>query len=205
MERALLFKEKTVDQKKINIFQSVAGVLFFALSFFPVLASAQVGSLTEESIRDFVMQTSAVMDGTSDPEDGSDVRSYLEMHLSPEGLFKSEMTYNIPGHPVQKNQMALDREQFIDSVIDGRKSLSDYRAEVSVQKVEIANGGRRAEIQTRARESGKMTLQTPEGGEETLPVEGISICQQTLILDGDDVIRIHGADCRSEMSFAPLF
>lgn len=162
-------------------------------------------SLTEKDIKEFVIKTSSVMDGTAGEEGEEDVQTYLEMHLNPEGLFKSEMTYNIPGYPAQKNMMALDRTQFIESVVDGRKSMQGYKADVSIQKIEILDGGRRARVQVRSRESGTLTLQSAEGEEETLPVEGISLCDQVLVLGEEGEIQILGAECRSEMSFAPLF
>lgn len=184
-----------------------ARVLSVLLSLFlaPYPAYAESGNFTEDDIRDFVMRTSSVMDGTAESEDGVDVQSYLTTHLSPEGLFKSEMTYNIPGYPAQKNTMALDRTQFIESVLDGRKSLQGYKADVSIQKIGITDGGQRANVRIRSRESGTMTMQTAEGQEETLPVEGISLCDQVLIFSEDGEIQILSADCRSEMTFAPLF
>ncbi len=163
----------------------------------------KVSRLNEDNVRVFIEKTTDVTSGKTRMS-ADEVSVYLDRHLDKKGFFRSEMTYRIPGFPSQENALSLDKEQFIESVLDGKKSLSDYETDVTIKDIKISSDGKRAVVETKSREKGDMPLPGEDGKTQKVPVEGVSSCSQTLKLN-EKMIQMYSADCKTEIMFKSLF
>ncbi|MCB1530988.1 MAG: hypothetical protein H6853_04470 [Rhodospirillales bacterium] len=161
----------------------------------PVMAQEHISVLTEDSIQAFVDDSAAL----TDPDNGmsdEDIRSFLDTHLKADGAYKSVITYEIPGYPPQARQVSLNKEDFIQNVIEGRNALEDYAADVRINSTEIEKDGQQANIRTRTTETGRMPFQ--DGA--MVPFEGTSICTQGLSLNPQGQVVLSTADCRTTIT-----
>ncbi|MFP4313852.1 MAG: hypothetical protein ACLFR0_05950, partial [Alphaproteobacteria bacterium] len=98
--------------------------------------------------------------------------------------------------PPQANSMALDKEDFIESINAGSKTLENYDNSVSILEIKISSDKRKATVFTQGRETGTMNA---EG--EAIPVEGNSKCHQIISLSEKGIIQIYTANCETVISF----
>lgn len=179
-----------------------AGALLLATS--PAFAQDVVDSLTEDNVRSFIETTTAVMSGDRQMSE-DELLEYLQNHLDERGIFKSLIRYNVPGFPSQETTMSLDRQQYIDNVTAGQKSLENYTTQVTVGAIRISQDGRKAVVQTSSHEQGTMPVEQEKGKQEMVPVEGSSTCTQTLVLGSENHIRMYSADCKTDITFQQAF
>lgn len=179
----------------------------FLLSFVFVLfcasakgfASEKHSTLTEDNVTAFIEETTKLTSGHNLNKSSEEIIAYLDRHLDKNARFKSTMTYNVPGFPPQQNAISLDKDEFIDYVQEGANSLEDYDNEINVDKVRISKDGTRATVQTSSFETGSMSVNGRDGGQE-VPVEGVSNCLQILKLHRG-VIQMYSANCSTEIQF----
>lgn len=177
----------------MKIFPFTTLVLLF-LSL-PAMAQETASALTEESIQTFVDDSAALTDQNNGMSD-EDIRSFLDTHLKAEGEYKSIITYEIPGYPPQARQVALNKEDFIRNVIEGRNTLEDYEADVRLNSTEIEKDGQTAKIKTSTTETGRMPFQ--DGA--MVPFEGTSTCTQDLFLNPQAQIILSTANCQTTLT-----
>ena len=184
-------------------FGLLCAVTFF-LAAAPAFAQDKVDSLTEDNVRSFIETTTAVMSGGQQMAE-DELLAYLQNHLDERGIFKSLIRYNVPGFPSQETTMSLDRQQYIDNVTAGQKSLENYTTQVTVGAIRISRDGRKAVVETSSREQGTMPVEQEKGKQELVPVEGSSTCTQTLVLGSENYIRMYSADCKTDITFQESF
>lgn len=155
-----------------------------------------VPSLTEDSIKAFIARTSDVTNHKAADLAGDGVKTYLETHLHPSARFKSKMTYEIPGYPAKETELALDKNEFIDSVGAGAQSVSEYSNTIAVKEVKIASSGKSATVKTESSEEGVMNV---EG--QNVPILGQSNCDQIIMLSDQGVIQMFNANCKTQIRF----
>jgi hypothetical protein len=109
------------------------------------------------------------------------------------------------GYPNQGSVMSLNKKQFIDNIKEGSRKVSSYKDDLVIKQIEISSDGRKATVQTEGHEKGEM----PFPGDDTqgpggMPVEGVSICTQTITLGKNDTPQMSGANCSTSMEFLPF-
>jgi hypothetical protein len=174
----------------------------FTLGLLCIIAPMQgqgAERLTEDNIRAFIEKTSLITTGKETGMSGEDIDAYLNAHIHPQARFKSTIRFTIPGFEPQETKLALNKEGFISNVRKVATSVQDFESRVGISNIMIAGNGRRATLQTRSMESVTMPV-ADQNGTEDVPMEGISICAQTLVLT-DDIIQMYGADCTTEIEF----
>lgn len=169
------------------------------------LAQDTVSSLTEDNVRTFIERTTEITGRKDSSMTTEEVLQYLQDHLDDDGRFKSILTYKVPDYPTQKNDMSLNKDQFIQSIVDGEKTLSSYDSTVKIKRVKISSDAKAATVETSSHETGVMSLQGEEGGTEQIPIAGDSDCTQILKLSAEGVIRMFNADCKTEITFQQPF
>lgn len=175
-----------------------AAMLFLAFSSHSYSAHAQ---LTDDSVRDFIEETTQITSGQDLDASADDIRNYLKRHLAPKSRFKSTVTFSVPGFPTQRKALSLKKKDFIDSVIHGQKSLTHYETAITVETIRISKDGRKASVTTSGIESGFMPV-PGEDGDEDIPVDGTSECSQIITLNDSNVIQMYHANCKTNIVFS---
>jgi hypothetical protein len=162
-------------------------------------AEQKIARLSEDNIRAFIEETTAMTSGKNLEKSPEEISAFLNKHLTKDAHFKSSMKYVIPGYPPQENSMSMEKEDFIASVQKGAESLADYESSVEIGTIKISRDGKKATIQTKSTESGIMPMAI-EGATQHVPVKGSSSCNQIIVLN-DGVIQMYNANCATIINF----
>lgn len=169
-------------------------IAFLALILMTAPAQARedtMRTLTPAKIRDFIDNMTEKTKPGGRLNDGA-VTDYLNAHLADDGQYNSYLTFRIPGFDDQMQEVAVDKQQFIQNILSGRSTMRAYDSSVKVTTVEVAKDKKTASITTLTREEGEMPV--PEG--KYVPFSGQSECQQNIILNGNTP-QIASASCSS--------
>jgi len=156
---------------------------------------AQTSQLTRENIENFVQKTTNLTHQGSGL-DASDITSFLQKHLYDKGIFRTIITYHIPGYPPQPQNMSLDKELFIENVLEGQETIENYNSTVEITDIQIKDGGQTATIRTDGQESGIM----PVDKKQKASFEGQSECKQHLAII-NKTIQMISAECFTDVTF----
>jgi hypothetical protein len=175
------------------------------LGSFPVYAAHETKRLTDNNIREFVMDvTRKANEAKQGYYSHDELSSFFNKHLHPRAFFKSSMRYNIPGYPSQESSLTLDKDEYRDSILKSEDMVSDYDADVKVSFIKISKDKRKATVKTISHENA--TIQVPHSGNnQAVPLTGKSTCDQILMINANDVIQIYSANCKTVMSFNSPF
>lgn len=156
--------------------------------------AAHAGGLTKQTIQEFLDQTTALTHEDTGMSDEA-VTDFLNTHLSPSGAYASNVTFSFPGFPPQTKALSLNKETFIDNVLQGRQAMRNYSSSVSLTDTKIKKTT--ADIQTVTIESGYAPM--PDGSYAAF--EGKSTCDQTLELESNDTIILVSALCETTLTY----
>lgn len=160
--------------------------------------------LTADKIQAFLEESRNLAVGRDIATAQEDITRYFQNHLAEKGVFKSKTRYELPGFPAQEGEMKLNKEEYIAYVIEGRDLLEDYRTTIEVRAIEISGSGRSATIQTTSTERGKMPWVDEQGNPALIPIDGVSDCEQRLVVSPANYIQLAQADCNTLISFSPF-
>jgi DNA-binding transcriptional MerR regulator len=173
------------------------------LSLLPSGAHAQkVRALSEQNVTDFINQTTDITSGRQTGMSMDEIKQYLDKHLEKKSRFRSTIRYNVPGYPSQQGAISLQKEDFIDSVEKGAKTMQNYDTTVEIKSIQISRDKTKATVQTVSTEKGTMPMPAENGQTEDVPMEGSSTCNQVIMLS-DGVIQMYSAQCVTDISFLP--
>ncbi|MCK5285045.1 MAG: hypothetical protein KAJ86_05605 [Alphaproteobacteria bacterium] len=97
--------------------------------------------------------------------------------------------------------MSLNKKDFIKSIEDGSKAISDYENEIKIKTIKISKNGKRATVQTEGLETGIMPVSAYDITTQNIPIKGISKCNQIISLSKKGIIQMHSAQCITEITF----
>jgi len=196
------------------------GLLGLALLVFAMPAHAQnnnaqnnarpddyVTSLNEDNIRGFLKEVGDISTGQRADMLNDDVIDYFNNHMADRGKFKSTMRYEIPGFPTHDTEMKLDKEQYINTIVNGRHMMEDYQSTIDIQDLKISGNGKSATFTSVITEKGKMPFpKDPKKPNDVdiVPIEGKSKCDQRVIISYNNFIQMAGAACQTIISFDPF-
>ncbi len=166
-----------------------------------------IQALNEDNIRKFLSEVSAITTGQRPDMLDDDVIDYFNNHMADNGSFKTVMRYQVPGFPNKDIDMKFKKEDYIDTVVNGRYMLEDYQTQVDIQDLKISAGGKAATFKSITKERGRMPFVKDEKSKEVtelIPIEGESICEQKLIVSFNNFIQMASADCKTVISFDPF-
>lgn len=163
-----------------------------------------INTLDQRNIKTFLEEVREISTGQRPDMLDDDVANYFDNHLADNGHFKSKMKYDIPGYPAQEVAMELDKQKYINSVVNGRHMMQDYQTSVEVRSLDINAGGKRAELVTVTKETGRMPVPQENGPEEIVPIEGESKCNQVLTVSTNNFIQMKQAECSTVIRFDPF-
>ena len=129
----------------------IAGVLL-AMTIGTAQAQA-VTELTDDNIRSFIEQTTAITSGRESEMDDEQINNYLDEHLHHDARFKSTMRYAIPGFDTQVKIMTVDKDDFIESIHQSANTMDGYESQIEVSEIKMSKDGRKATLKTRTLES----------------------------------------------------
>lgn len=178
---------------KTLLITGAIGVLSIGLS----LPSFAADRLTEDMIREFIQETTRVTASQEDSFDENEIRDYLERHLHEHARFKTTMRYTIPGHDEQKSSMSLKKEEYIDSILKSPTAVGGYDHEIEITDIRIAKDGGNATVTTESQESGEINITA----DQQVPMEGVSTCNQIIIMNSNNVIQMYSAQCITDVQF----
>ncbi len=177
-------------------------IAFIALSFAPAAAYAKVTALTQDNVTEFIKQTTKVADGHASEMNAQQARSYLEKHVQNDARFKSKVEFHIAGYPTQETTMSMDKKQFMQAAAESAGKVKDYHSEIQVLSVKVAANGKSAVAETKSKEEVIISVPTEDNtGMQEMPVEGDSICTQTIMLNKQGVIQMYSAQCTTDIAF----
>lgn len=172
------------------------GLIFLFLGFFTTKVQAS-GRLTDEMIRNFIQETTDITASQDNVFDSGYIRDYLERHLHKHSRFKSTVQYSIPGHDAQKNSLSLNKKDYIDSVLKASKTMGVYDHEIEIIDIRIAKDGGNATVTTKNIESGSLNV----SADQQVPMEGVSTCNQIIIINKSNIIQLYSAQCTTKVEF----
>jgi len=180
--------------------------LFLCLFFVHSAVSGEhrVSQLTDSNIRDFVYDMTDMANNAHSSSGSEGQGDFFAMHLHPNAFFKSSIIYAIPGFPQQENEITLNKEQYIENLVNSGQMMRDFSAEVSIQNIRISKDKTRATIETTTNEHATMLIPAA-GMTEYVPMNGTSKCSEILMLSDNDVIQIYSANCTTKMSFEDIY
>jgi hypothetical protein len=82
--------------------------------------------------------------------------------------------------------------------------MSDYQAQIDIQKIRISSDKRKATVTITSQESGMMNIRA-QGMNERVPMQGNSTCLQILMLSEENILQVYSANCSTELSFRADF
>ena len=167
--------------------------------------SATITALDESYVTDFIHRMSSLTSGKDETADAYDLAMFLKSHIAETGTFNSTITYNTgqDSHRDEDNQeiMEMDKNDFIQHVMENRKTMQDHESRVSVDYVEISDDQQTASAIITTYERGMMPT-VSEFGEDTLvPVSGMSFCEQKFEISQKQMIQIASASCSTDLDF----
>lgn len=163
-----------------------------------------VMSLDQQRIQAFLEETNRVSLGQRDDMTPEDIAAYLNRHLMEKGKFNSQTTFEIPGYPPQQADMKLDKQGYIDNVMQGQGVIANYTTAIEIKDIKITGLGKAATIRTVSTDSGEMPWPDEKGERKPVPINGVSECEQKLIISVSNYIQMAGAECTTKITFKPF-
>lgn len=163
--------------------------------------------LTEQNIKDFLRESGEITTGQRPEMMDEDIANYFTNHMSERARLRSRMSYEIPNFPTQESDMELGRNEYINTVINGRYMMENYTANIEIRDLNITGNGKQANFTSIVTEKGNMPFPSdPEKPNdlEMIPIEGISECEQKLVVSYNNFIQMLTADCKTSISFDPF-
>jgi hypothetical protein len=188
-------------------FRSIGGAIlltFCAATAFAQMDDDFVLSLDRQRIQAFLEETNKVSLGQRDDMAPEDIAAYLNRHLAEKGKFTSQTTFEIPGYPPQRANMKLDKQGYIDNVMQGQGLISNYTTAIEIKDIKITGLGKAATIKTVSTDSGEMPWPSEQGERKLVPISGVSECEQKLIVSVNNYIQMAGAECTTKITFKPF-
>jgi hypothetical protein len=166
-----------------------------------------VSALNENNIRAFLRDVTEISSGQRPEMLDDEIINYFDNHTADQAVFKSKMSYDIPGFPLTENEMKLDKQQYITMIANGRYVIQNHEVDIKIDNLKIGNGARSATFQSTITEKGRMPFpKDPEKPDDLqiIPIEGKSVCQQRVIVSYNNFIQTAKADCETLISFDPF-
>lgn len=160
------------------------------LIFTPPCAHAEE-RLTPHSIQAFLDESSTI----THPEtggDSSEIKEFLEKHISPRADFITNIVYDIEGYPPQMREMKMDKAGFIKNVTQSANKLQDYTSFSKLVQHDITGAGRKADIIVVTSETGYMDIKGA-----MIPFDGKTRCAQIISWKTPHGIVIESANCET--------
>jgi hypothetical protein len=174
----------------------IFGIFVMALALLlPQFAYAD-NVLTKGSIKSFITESSKMTSMSNKMAPQEDIDAFLKKHLHKKSRFKSTMKYTIPGFPPQKNSMSLDKDEYIESIMQAPKAVTDYNNTIKIENILISDDGTKATVRTKSKETGTMKVSETQ----EIPIEGVSKCNQILVLE-KNTIKMFSAQCVTDVEF----
>jgi hypothetical protein len=158
--------------------------------------------LSEDSIKAFLQEASEIAGGQRKEMDSYSITEYFMDHIAPEGQFRTTMRYNIPDMPENERVLEMDKMNFISNTLEGMHEMTARETLVKVEYVKIDPAGRNAEVVTTNYERGMMPVADDSGDTNMMPVQGVSYCEQKLVLNDQRKIQMANAKCTTDLSFS---
>lgn len=174
--------------------------MMLSVAFLP--RGGAVNALTEENVRGFIADMSAVSAGEREDMDSYGIANYFMDHIAPDGTFKTTLRYKIPEMPENEREMQMNKMEFISHTLQGMRAMDDRETKVNVEYVQIAQDGRSAAVTTTNYERGLMPVEDGTGMSNMMPVYGTSYCEQKIVLTDTRAIALSGATCYTDLTFS---
>jgi hypothetical protein len=123
-------------------------------------------------------------------------------HIDDSSTFTTSLEYDIPNVDGEKHTLELGKKDYISHVLEDVKHVKGAEATTNIEDIHIESGATRARVVTTSYERGEMSVTGADENPTTLPVRGISYCEQTIVLK-DHTIRMAGATCSTNIQSAP--
>lgn len=164
-------------------------------------ARIKVRKLDKNIIEKFIEKTSEITSGQDLNMSQDEIQTFLKRHLHKDSRFKSVIKFQIPGYPEQVSSMALDKNEFMDSIKAGSQKIEEYYNKVEILDVKISSDKRKATVKTQGTETGIMTI-SPDGIEQQrVPIEGNSTCNQIITINRKHIVQMYNANCTTTINF----
>ncbi len=164
-------------------------------------------ALTEDQVREFIEETTAITSGNAHGYSTKKILAYLDKHIDKRARFKSIIEYSVPGFPPQETEMSLDKKEFIKNIEEGIEALDDYSSEVEIESINIAPEGQQAIAITISDEKGIMNATDGDNNAKAMniPLEGTTKCTQTISRDQKNgTIQMFNAICKTSVRFSGM-
>ncbi len=197
---------KTVELMGLATFN-----IFVALTLSATVLSGgkddgSIKTLTEENITAFVNDVAAVSGGLKTEMDEHNIVEYFLAHMTENGRVKAAISYSLPQEgEEQKRDMDMGRMEYISYILQGLKAMKKHETKTRIDYIKVADDGQSAHVVTTNYERGMMPTQDAFGDDTMVPVLGTSFCEQQIVLNGDKIIQMDGAECTTTINFEESF
>jgi hypothetical protein len=174
--------------------------MVLTVTFLGSSSKAHLNKLTEANIRSFIAEATKVSTGQGVDQFG--ITEYLMKHIDDASTFTTKLAYDIPNTDSEEQTVELGKKDYISHVLEDIKHVKGAEATTNIEDIHIEDGATQARVVTTSYERGEMAVTGPDQNPTTLPIRGISYCEQTIILK-DQTIRMAGATCSTNIQAAP--
>lgn len=181
--------------------------MILSVTFLSGAEEAGVNKLTEERVKNFIHEVSAISNGERNDMDSFAITEFFMKHIADDSLFRSTVRFDTSGNSSGSSgarELEIDKMSYISQTLKGLHQMNRHETEVVIDFVEIQEDGQKAIVITTNYERGLMPVDDGFGDVKTVPVTGTSYCEQTLVLKTGN-IQMAGAKCMTDLQFAEAF
>lgn len=195
---------KSFELLGLATFNIILAVILSA-TFFGKAGPGMAGHLTKENVTQFVEEVTAISNGQREDMDDYDITAFFMRHIADSSQFKSEIRYSAPDTDIRSREMKMSKNSYIGNVLNGLKNMESQETRVVIDFIKIGENGKKASVQFTSFERGVLPYDNGFGEIQMVPVNGVSYCEQDIILNDRKLIQMAGANCTTDMEILNTF
>lgn len=193
---------KSVELLGMACFNVFLGMIL-TVSFVSQATKNGPSLLTEASVSDFVSEMTNVSWGKKADMDQYGITTWFMDHIVDSGTFTNTINISQPNGEDSQQVLEMDRMKYISQVLQEMKAVQNHHGQLNIEYVKIDDGGQSASVVFTSLERGDMPVAS-EGTEYTIPVTGMSYCEQKIILQGK-LMKVVNGTCTTNVTLTESF
>lgn len=195
---------KSFELMGLAAFNIMLAVILSA-TFFGEAGTGQAGKLTKDNITVFIEEVSSISTGSRGAMDDYDITTFFMRHIAKDSTFKSEIRYQAPDMETSSREVKMGRNGYISNVIQGLHKNENQETKVVIEHITIGQDKKKANVRFTSFERGVLPYDDGFGEVRMVPVNGISYCEQDIIVNENKIIQMADADCVTDMEILNAF
>lgn len=177
--------------------------LVLTVTFLSQNGSDKPTRLTEDGISTFIQEMADVAQGKRPELDQYGITTWFMDHIEDQSRFTATVNISQPNGTDNQRTLDMDRMNYISHVLQELKMVQERESRLNIEYVKINDDGRTASVVFTSLEKGRMPV-ADQGTEYTIPVTGMSYCEQKIALR-NAVMKVSGGTCTTNITLSESF